>query len=207
MLYLSGAIREELMNVKNVGFMITPNMGNTHPEGVLWGADSGLFSTKGSREFDIDRYIEWMQERVPFQKDNLFITAPDVVGDWATTKRRSKFMLTVIRELGYKAALVAQDGLLSSEELEWDTFDCLFVGGTDAFKLAESTYALVKDAKSRGKWTHMGRVNSFARLKAAALSGYDSADGTYIAYGPDVNIPKLLAWIKTLDKQTAMFEL
>lgn len=45
----------------------------------------------------------------------------------------------------------------------------------------------------------MGRVNSRSRLKIAEWFGCDSADGTYLAYGPDKNLPKLLKWLDELD--------
>jgi hypothetical protein len=40
----------------------------------------------------------------------------------------------------------------------------------------------------------MGRVNSLRRLRYADAIGCDSADGTYIAHGPDINLPALLGW-------------
>jgi hypothetical protein len=47
-----------------------------------------------------------------------------------------------------------------------------------------------------GKGTHMGRVNSNRRLQYAATIGCDSADGTYLAFGPDQNLPRLLWWLR-----------
>ena len=54
--------------------------------------------------------------------------------------------------------------------------------------------AKTAEAKRRGKQVHMGRVNSARRYRYAEAIGCDSADGTYIAFGPDVNLPKVLAW-------------
>ncbi len=44
-------------------------------------------------------------------------------------------------------------------------------------------------------------MNSWKRLKAAAVSGYDSADGTYLTFGPDKNIVKLNGWLDVLNTQ------
>jgi hypothetical protein len=44
----------------------------------------------------------------------------------------------------------------------------------------------------------MGRLNSRRRLRHAAAIGCHSADGTYLAYGPDKNLPKLLGWLNTV---------
>jgi hypothetical protein len=45
----------------------------------------------------------------------------------------------------------------------------------------------------------MGRVNSYKRLKYAHDIGCQSADGTYVAFGPDVNLPKCLEWVRRVN--------
>ncbi len=39
----------------------------------------------------------------------------------------------------------------------------------------------------------------------AAAIGCDSADGTYLTFGPDVNLPRLLSWTR-LNDHAALFE-
>ncbi len=41
----------------------------------------------------------------------------------------------------------------------WHRLDALFVGGSTYFKLGPTAAGLVREAKRRGLWTHMGRVN------------------------------------------------
>lgn len=191
-IYLSGAVQQSLSNRPDVGYMLTPNIGNKADlSNTIWAADTGCFSAPEA--FSWERYAAWLDAR-PREKC-LFATAPDVVGDAAETWKRSKDFLPKIRDLGYRAALVAQDGLM---EPKWDAFDCLFIGGTTSWKLSEEAYRLAREADERGKWVHMGRVNSWRRLKAAAVSGYDSADGTYITFGPDTLLPRLEGWLRTL---------
>lgn len=67
------------------------------------------------------------------------------------------------------------------------------------WKLGKAAAGLVAEAKRRGKLVHMGRVNSFTRLAAALAMGCDSADGTYLTFGPDKNLPKLLSWLRQLN--------
>lgn len=200
MLYLSGAVRRELYDMPGTGLMMTPMMGNA-PDltRIPWAADTGCYSAGGSREFDRDAYLRWLSQRPT--STCLFATAPDVVGDAAATWERSRDVLPAIQALGYRAALVAQDGL---EHVDWDAIDCLFVGGSTAWKLSEPAYGFVREAKRRGKWAHMGRVNSQRRLLAAALAGYDSADGTFLAFGPDTNLPRLTAWLAELQRQPSL---
>jgi|SRR5215475_458059 len=190
-LYLSGAIRSELLEVPNTGWMRTPNMGNAPLPGP-WGADTGCFSPKGVRAFDLDGYLRWLKRGDA--ASNLFATAPDRVGFAAETLALSAPVLPQIRALGLPAALVAQDGL---EELSvpWDAFDVLFIGGSTDWKLGRGAAALIAEAQKRGKWVHMGRVNSGKRYAYAAELGCDSVDGTFLAFGPTENLRRLKTWL------------
>ena len=135
----------------------------------------------------------------------LFVTAPDVVGDAAATLRRSEHFLPLIRHYTpFRAALVAQDGL-EDLDVPWDEFDTLFIGGSTAWKLGPAARALVSEANRRLKWVHMGRVNSLKRLRYADAIGCDSADGTYLTYAPDENLPRLLAWLRAVNEQAPLW--
>jgi hypothetical protein len=105
-----------------------------------------------------------------------------------------------IRALDYPCALVAQDGL-EALPVPWDDFDALFIGGSTAWKLSQYAERLMREAKIRGKWVHVGRVNSLRRLRWCQLAGADSADGTYLAFGPDVNLPRLDRWMHAIRTQ------
>lgn len=195
MIYLSGVVRDGVQEL-GAGFMVTPAMGNRIPEGATWAADTGCF--RNPEAFDLDRYLAWLGKRDA--ATCLFATAPDVVGDHELTPERSLPVLPLIREAGYKAAFVAQDGATESN-VPWGEFDALFIGGTTEWKLSEAAYALVAAGKRLGKWVHVGRVNSQRRLRAFTAAGADSADGTYLAFGPDRNLPKLAAWLHDLAQQ------
>lgn len=183
MIYLSGAVQP------GFSVILTPNMGNRLPENVLWAADTGCYS-QGDK-FSLGRYLSWLKARAAAANRCLFATAPDVVGDAEATWKRSKDVLPEIRHLGFKAALVAQDGF---EWPDFDTFDALFIGGTTDWKLSVEVQRIIDRAREGGKWVHMGRVNSEKRYRMARLAGCDSVDGTYIAFGPDINGPKVRAW-------------
>jgi hypothetical protein len=182
--------------------MLTPMMGNVVDlSRAIWAADTGCFSAP--EKYDEGAYLAWLAVRPP--QRCLFATAPDVVGDAEATLAKSLPVLPKIRALGYRAALVAQDGL-EGMAVPWDAFDAMFIGGTTHWKLSEVAYGLAREADERGKWVHMGRVNSWRRLKAAAVSGYDSADGTYLKFGPDVLWPRLSAWMETLQRSPRLGE-
>ena len=212
-----------------LGYIDTPEQGNKRPYGVLWCADNGLFSPtraiKGE-EWDEDGWWKFLQKHARDADLCAFATAPDVVnwvvgedgkgfpvGDAAGTLERSARWYGKIRELGYKVALVAQDGL-AVEDVPWDDIDALFIGGSDAYKIGAAPEGRVRavkldgtplgrpgclevvmEAKRRGKWVHMGRVNSLSRYRLAKAMGCDSVDGTFLTFAPDENLPKLLSWV------------
>lgn len=178
-----------------------PRMTNrAHAASVVWCADNGCFS--GS--WDEAKWWRFLEAQAQHAATCLFAVAPDVVGDAAATLTRSEPWFDRIRALGYPVAFVAQDG---QEDLPvpWDRFDVLFVGGTDEFKLGPAARRLVAEAKARGLWVHMGRVNSEKRWAYADAIGCDSVDGTYLTRGPAKNLPRLLTWVRR-NGQPALFD-
>lgn len=192
MIYLSGSIRPNLQHPM-VGFIRTPNMGNQNmPSSATWAADNGRFSAPET--YTDDDYLGWlgMQRR----ETCLFATAPDVLADHAATVEMSLPLFPRLRRLGYLAAFVAQDGW-SEDNTPWSEFDVLFVGGTTMFKLGAGGES-ISAARRRGKTVHMGRVNSYKRLRLAAALGCASADGTFIKFAPDQNEVRMLRWLEQL---------
>jgi hypothetical protein len=80
----------------------------------------------------------------------------------------------------------------------------LFLGGTTEWKLGDTARRITEHAKRRDVWVHMGRVNSQRRFDVARRWGCDSVDGTYLTFGPDVNLPRLLGWLEA-DLQLDLF--
>lgn len=170
--------------------IVTPAQGNRIPDGAWICADNGCY---GKGYPGDEKWWQWVQT-LPTGRVR-FVVAPDVVADAAATMERSLPWLERIRELGHPAALVAQDGL-ENMTVPWDAFDVLFIGGSTEWKLGPAAAALSREAKQKGKWVHMGRVNSLGRMRHAMLTGCDSVDGTFIAFGPDQNLPKVLGWVR-----------
>lgn len=182
-----------------LGCIVTPKQGNRLPEGVQFCADNGAF---GKGYPGDDEWWSWLTS-LPAERC-VFAVAPDVPFDAAATLKRSHPWLPRIRALGIPAAFAAQDGL-ETRTVPWDEFDVLFLGGTTEWKLGRHARALTAEAKRRGKTVHMGRVNSEKRLRYATFIGCDSADGTYVAFGPDTNLPDVLAWLRSVHMDTFDF--
>lgn len=191
MLYLSGVVRPD------VPAMITPRMGQRPFAGQLWAADNGRFAAP--QNYTDGAYLAWLA--VMPAENCLFATAPDVVGDAASTLALSAPMFARIRSAGYRVALVAQDGL-EALPVPWDDFDALFIGGTTAWKLSTHVAVLVAEAKRRGKWVHMGRVNSLRRLRYADAIGCDSADGTVLKHDPQRPVHR---WSTAIDAMPSVW--
>jgi hypothetical protein len=181
----------------DLGMICTPAGGRPPLPGVPWGADNGCF---GKGYPGSAGWLAWLRRLAEHTNRCLWASAPDVVGDAAATLARSRLHLPAIRGLGYPAALVAQDGL-EHLPVPWDEFDVLFVGGSTGWKLGPAAARLVADALDRGKRVHMGRVNSRRRWSYAEHLGCHTVDGTFLVFGPDTNLPRLLSWTR----QDALF--
>ena len=192
------AVRDA-MNAGRLACISTPMQGNRIPDDALVCLDNGVF---GKGYPGDDAWLAWVTKHQPIADRVLFVVAPDVVGDAAATLERSRPWLPVIRALGFKAAFVAQDGL-ENLDVPWAEFDALFIGGSTEWKLSSHAADLIRQAKTRGKWVHVGRVNSARRFARFELIGADSCDGTYIAFGPDTNLPNVLHWTQSLFSEAA----
>lgn len=173
------------------------------------------------------RFLAWLEMLAGRQDMSLcqFAVAPDVVGDAAATVTRSAPYLPLIREMGYPVAFVGQNGLTSGM-VPWDSVDVLFLGGSaecvtcewvrpvtdretvscpvcgralEEWKMGAAAAALAREAVSRGKRVHMGRVSSLLRMEHALFIGCDTVDGTHLTNQPDVTLPEVLGWQRTVN--------
>lgn len=225
MLYLSGGTPPNLRpRVAELGwgYMLGPKAGVrlSLVEGVPWAADNGAFSGV----WDPAGWASWLAAMVPARDRCLFAVVPDVLGDAHATRALWDEWVAVPRELGYRPAFVAQDGCTSAL-VPWGGTGALFMGGVDCplcrwrkgkrrgqmpqpacscFKLSEAAFGLVAEARRRGLWTHMGRVNSQRRLRAAYAGGYDSADGTYMRFNPIESLDRIGGYLTRLRRQARM---
>lgn len=197
MIYLSGT--RTTFRHPRLGFMLTPISEKVHPpDDCVIAIDNGCFANP--HKYSTVGYLRFLNR---FRSARvLFATAPDVLGNHEATVSRAVPILHMIRAVGIPAAFVAQDGWHDSTT-PWNDFDVLFVGGSTEFKF-RCGRAAVSAAKLHGKKTHMGRVNSLERLRAAVSIGCDSVDGNFLKFGPLINIPRMVKWFDALDNQKEM---
>ena len=230
--YLSGVVNAPLQaeaDHPDLGILLTPDTapGNGRPsdyrnyieEFLTWAADNGCFSQ--TKPFDEQLWLRWLDSLV--REGCLWATAPDVVGNHRATLKRSAKWLPVIRDMGFQAAFVAQNGA-KPDTVPWDDFDVLFIGGVKEclpcrwkkpldmareinhcstcrrklteWKEGEKAHILVAEAKQRGKGTHIGRVNTAQRFRICQDFGADTADGTKLAFdGGQKGVDDILSWL------------
>jgi hypothetical protein len=180
-----------------VGRLISPRSGNRIEGGIPWAADNDAFLAWNETRF------RRMLARLAGTPGCLFCAAPDVVGDAVQTLSRFWLWKDVIEEASLPVALVAQDGA-ETQDLPWDAIAALFVGGSTEWKLSSHAADLVAEANARGKWSHMGRVNTRRRMRIAYDIGCDSVDGTGWSRFPDKYLTRDLPYLAGLHQQTSM---
>lgn len=190
----SGPEVRAAMSAGLIGCMTTPAQGNRIPDGVAYACDNGKF---GKGWPGAERWFEWLARTVTRYDAAycLWATAPDVPFDAVGTLAESRPWLARIRGLGIPAAFVAQDGCEKPGLIPWGEFDVLFLGGGTDWKIGPDAQAVAAEATARGVAVHMGRVNSRTRLRIARKFDCATVDGTYLAFGPRTNLPKLTRWL------------
>jgi hypothetical protein len=182
-----------------LGMINTPAQGSKPVPAARTCYDNGKF---GEGWPGYHKWARWL-DRQP-RTGCVFAVAPDTPFNAAATLRQFGPAGRFIRRLGFPVAFAAQDGI-ERLTVPWDALDVVFLGGSTAWKLGPHARRLTAQAHARGKWVHMGRVNSLRRLRYAAATGCDSADGTYLRSGPDENLPKLLGWLRDVNDQQVLF--
>jgi hypothetical protein len=208
-LLLSGTRREatDPANARWVGLLTSPRTGTAEAfldkAGAYVAADNDAF-----KNFDATAYLRFVARARSRPGRYLFITAPDHVGDARATVAAWDWYWPELIGHGHgldeplPAAFVLQDG---AEDLDlddiWGTAAAAFVGGSTEWKLSSHAADLMREAKRRGLWLHMGRVNTFKRFRIAYDAGCDSVDGTAFSMFPDVQIPRAIGWLERLHRR------
>ena len=166
------------------GQLLTPTKWGTTPT-RQWAMDNGIFTGR----FEAGAFWAKLERMLPHRSQCLFVVAPDVVADAIATLSAWRYWGPAIHAAGWPVAFVAQDG---QEHLPLPPeFDALFIGGSTDWKMSRHALALIAEAKRRGAWVHVGRVNSQLRIRHFQLAGVDSVDGTTVCYAPNQRYPML----------------
>lgn len=186
MLLVSGATRTvyRYAGHPHIGVLLVPGAKNDVrkiPSNLEIAADNGCF-----RGFDALAFVGMLERLRECERAVLWVACPDAVVDAEESARLYRMWASTIRAFGFPGAYVLQDGV---RWIPWDEIAAVFIGGTTAFKLGTAAATIAQEAKRRGKWVHMGRINSATRIRYAQWIGCDSVDGTSFSRFPDTHIP------------------
>ena len=169
-----------------------PRVADTAAAGIPWAADNDCF-----QGLDAAAFVA-MLDGIAGLPGCRFVTVPDVVGDARATARLFEQWEPALRRRGLPVGLVLQNGadaMPSWLDRTWPRLNAVFVGGDDRWKMSDAAATLVREAKRRGLWAHMGRVNTRRRIVYARSIGCDSIDGTGWVKWRKRNLPDGLAWV------------
>ena len=153
-----------------VGQLITP-LTRRKNRGGVFGIDNGAFA-----HFDAKSFRSLLKRETPNKDRCLFVAAPDVVCSARRTLECFEQHWRAELE-GWPLALVMQDGQ-ENLPIPWALISCIFVGGSDEFKLGPYATHCIKAAQIMGKYVHVGRINTPNRWEYFEKLGVDSCDGT-----------------------------
>lgn len=172
------------------GAIITAATGNRIDDMPVWAADNGCF---GKTYPGDAAWLRWLERNAEHASRCLFAVVPDVPYDARATLRQYGRYVDTVRNLGYRPALAAQNGL-EYLPVPWDDLDVLFLGGDTPWKLGLAAAQLTRDALERGKPVHAGRVNGGKRWAYFRALGCASADGGCVNRAPDKNVGRPAKW-------------
>lgn len=166
---------------------------DTAEAGIPWAADNDCFQ-------GLDPLAFWaMLDAIKGLPGCLFVAVPDKVGDAMATAWMFELWAPGVERRGLPVALVLQDGVENLDRWlgnTWHRLDAVFIGGTTEWKLSAEAERIAREAKDRGLWVHMGRVNSRKRIHYARAIGCDSVDGTKYSKWRDRWLPEGLAQMR-----------
>lgn len=143
--------------------------------GGLFAMDNGAFT-----KFPEAGFRRMLKRNLQHRLRCLFVTCPDIVGNARRTLDIFHHNDVWLGEGVWPVALVAQNGL-EDLDIPWWDLQCLFIGGIDPWKESNACADLVREAKRRGKWVHVGRVNTTERFELFHHLGADSCDGSGVS--------------------------
>jgi hypothetical protein len=149
----------------------------------FFAVDNGCYGGK----FDPDKWKRTLDHAAGWQERCLFAAVPDVFNpdnvkdNHRLTLEQWPVWVDEVTDRGLKPAFVCQNGSTPDDVPDCDA---VFIGGTTDWKLSRWAWAQVAAAKARGRWAHVGRVNTAVRWGSVNIFGADSADGTLVKHGP-----------------------
>lgn len=135
--------------------------------------DNGAFSAwSNNRPWDESAFRKLLDWALSAKIPPMWVAVPDVVADAKKTLSNWDDWSRIVRDMGFKAALVVQDGMTPSDVQATEP-DAVFIGGTTAWK-----YLWLWRFCDSHELVHVGRVNGYRGASECYRAGAASCDGT-----------------------------
>ena len=162
-----------------------------------WAGDNGRFWPKGTPDNPVNpnwTEAEWLKMLNHYPAEMRpscrFMLVPDTPYNAHQTLLDFAHYLPAVVERGYPPAIATQNGMKPSG-IPWSEIAAVFIGGDDNHKLGREGAAIAVEAHQRGKWVHVGRVNSLRRMTKHVWWA-ESVDGTMLARNSGLDRQRLL---------------
>lgn len=175
----------------NLGQLITARDGNLPISGLAYAADNSAYS-----DWNEESFIRMLDRLKGYTTPPVFVAVPDYVGNARITNQLFRRWAPEIFSRGLPLGYVLQDGQGAST-VPWEDISAIFIGGSTDFKTDDHVKYLVRKAKKKGIWIHMGRVNSLQRLQTASEMGVDSVDGSGFSRFAEIKLSRALRYLET----------
>jgi hypothetical protein len=145
-------------------------------EGFSYALDNGAW-TAFQKQQPFDEVL-FLKALAKLGRDADWVVVPDIVaGGRASLEFSLQWLPRVLGSTG-RALIAVQDGMVKEDVADLIGEFCgIFVGGSTEWK--EATIASWCElARSRGAWSHVGRVNTARRIQLCVSAGATSFDGT-----------------------------
>lgn len=169
-----------------IGWCFSPNNWKNPPFYIPYVLDNGVFTN-----WQPDLFMQTLKRTTRLHRP-LWIVVPDVVGDAEETVKMWNEWYERIEPFG-PLAFACQDGM-NPESVPEKAF-CCFIGGTTRWKLKNA-----HRFKGVRPWLHIGRVNTYRRLRWAEDIGADSVDGTGFFRGDKNQLAGLIKFFMGKDR-------
>ena len=174
---------------RSMGHLLSPGAARGPWPWLPYALDNGAFSafTKGI-PFDEQAFLAHCEWALGTGPQPLWVVVPDVVADGAATLARWREWAPVLRRFGWPLAFAAQDGHQPGD-VPADA-DVVFIGGSTEWKLQA-----IRPFCAAHRRVHVGRVNTYGRLRICADAGAESCDGTGWFRGDKTQLAGLLTFL------------
>lgn len=189
-----------------LGHLYSPGSQRGPFEWLPYALDNGRFSAwSHGTVWNESAYIKMLEWAKKSGQSPLWALVPDVVADRKATLREWEKWAPIVREYKWPLAFAAQDGM-TPEDVPSDA-EVVFIGGSTEWKWANAWKFC--EAFPR---VHIGRVNTYRKLRHCEKIGAESVDGTGWTRGDKRQLDGLYKWLqeqagtRITDEQLSLYQ-